>query len=139
MGEAIAGSDATAEAAGVAAAFRFAGKALFSLGLVKGSEGNLSTCRDGALLVTRTGARLDDLREGDVLAGTLEEPPHGASSDLPVHVVIYADRGPGAVAHAHPPGAPVVGDGGPGRHGAYAFGDTLEAAVEELVRRVRER
>lgn len=118
-------------------AFRRAGATLLSLGLVKGSEGNLSTWDGSRLLITRTGSRLGALGEADVLEGTLEAPPAGASSDLALHVDLYRREGPGAVAHAHPPGTVPEGrrEGEP--HGSYAHGATLEAAVAELVERAR--
>src|SRR5207247_311257 len=100
---------------------------------------NLSV-RDGErLVITRTGAALDALGPGDVLEGTLDEPPEGASSDLSHHLDTYEDRGGaiGAVAHAHPPGTVPNGwtEGEP--HGVYVFGPTLEqalAGVEVLLR-----
>ena len=51
---------------------------------------------------------------------------------------MYADRGSGAVAHCHPLGTVPEGGGGPGAHGVYAFGPTLEDAVADAVRRWRE-
>jgi hypothetical protein len=119
--------------------FRAAGRTLFSLGLVKGSEGNLSVFDGQALVITRTGCQLSDLVEDDILEGTLEVPPERASSDLAVHVAWYRDRGPGAIAHAHPPGTVPEGAPGAGEHGAYAFAATLEAAVGDIVEGVRGR
>jgi hypothetical protein len=114
-------------------AFAMAGRALFSLGLVKGTEGNLSTFDGATLSITRTGAPLDDLSEGDLVTGPLDGELAGASSDLEVHRRMYAEQGPGAVAHAHPPGTVPEGGGGPGAHGAYAHGATLEEAVGRVV------
>jgi L-fuculose-phosphate aldolase len=120
-------------------AFRSAGRTLFSLGLVKASEGNLSMWDGQRLRITRTGSELADLAEGDVLEGTLEAPPPEASSDLGLHLAMYREHGPGAVAHAHPPGS-VPEDWTEGEpHGAYAHAATLEAAVERLVARARGR
>jgi class II aldolase/adducin N-terminal domain-containing protein len=118
-----------------AGAFRSAGRTLFSFGLVKGTEGNLSTYRDGALLITRTGSRLADLSGDDVVSGSLEGELPGGSSDLEYHRRLYAERGPGAVAHAHPPGT--ASDGPPGGHGLDTFAATLEDAVERMVEQVR--
>jgi hypothetical protein len=120
-------------------AFRAAGRALFSLGLVKASEGNLSVCDGERLWITRTGCELANLSEDDVLEGTLEDPPAEASSDLALHVRMYRDRGPGAVAHAHPLGT--VPDGWtPGQpHGRYAHAATLAEAVDALVSAARTR
>ena len=91
-------------------AFVGAGRTLFSLGLVKGAEGNLSTFDGSVLTITRTGCSLAALGEGDVLEGSLDVPPADASSDLRVHVEHYRRSGPGAVAHAHPAGS-VPGSG----------------------------
>ena len=123
--------------AGDLTAFREAGRALLSLGMVRGSEGNLSTWDGTRLVITRTGSELAHLGEGDVLEGALERPPDAASSDLGIHVRTYRERGPGAIAHAHPPGSVPAGwvEGQP--HGAYAHEATLEAAVERIVRDAR--
>jgi ribulose-5-phosphate 4-epimerase/fuculose-1-phosphate aldolase len=116
-------------------AFRSAGRILFSFGLAKGAEGNLSTYRDGALRITRTGSRLADLSGEDVMSGSLEGELPGGSSDLEYHRRLYAERGPGAIAHAHPPGR--TSEGPPGEHGLYTFATTLEDAVERMVEQVR--
>ncbi len=117
-------------------AFRSAGRTLFSLGLVKDTEGNLS-CSDGtAIRITRTGVPLSRLDEADLMQGPLDGPLPGASSDLAVHLRSYRERGTGAVVHAHPPG--MIYGGSPGAHGVYAFGVTLDAAVTEAVRMARE-
>jgi hypothetical protein len=71
---------------------------------VKASEGNLSWFDGERLVITRTGSELAGLAEDDVLEGTLDRPPPGSSSDLVLHLEMYRERGPGAVAHAHPPG-----------------------------------
>jgi hypothetical protein len=106
--------------------------------LIRGSEGNLSTWDGERLRITRTGSRLSDLAENDVLEGTLDAPPAGASSDLEVHVAMYRDRGPGAVAHDHAQGSVPDGwvEGSP--HGRYVFAATLAQAVEALVDEARE-
>jgi ribulose-5-phosphate 4-epimerase/fuculose-1-phosphate aldolase len=121
------------------AAFRAAGRTLFSLGLIKGSEGNLSVSDGETLVITRTGSQLSALEEDDVLEGTLDAPPVGASSDLDVHLRWYRERGPGAIAHAHPPGTVPEGPPGAGEHGAYTFAATLQDAVTEIVEAVRRR
>lgn len=120
---------------GDAGAFRSAGRILFSFGLVRGAEGNLSTYRDGTLRITRAGSRLADLGGEDVVSGSLEGEIPGGSSDLEYHRRLYAERGPGAIAHAHPPGG--VAEGPPGEHGLYTFAATLEDAVERMVEQVR--
>jgi hypothetical protein len=118
-------------------AFREAGRVLFSLGLVKDSEGNLSTFDGDSLVITRTGCALADLSDGDVLEGTLDEPPAGASSDLDVHLDRYRREGPGAIAHAHPPGTVPEGAPESGAHGAYAFGAHLAEATRRIVEEAR--
>jgi ribulose-5-phosphate 4-epimerase/fuculose-1-phosphate aldolase len=120
------------------AGFRSAGRTLFSLGLVKESEGNLSTFDGTSLTITRTGAELADLSEADVTVGELDGALPDAPSDLEVHRDIYRGRGPGAVAHAHPPGTVPEGGASPGEHGVYAFAGTLAEAVEAVVARARE-
>ena len=118
--------------------FRRAGRTLFSFGLVKGSEGNLSTFDGETLSITRTGSRLDALDAGDLIVGTLDGDLPGASSDLRVHRGMYREQGAGAIAHCHPPGTAEEGTA-PGEHGDYAFGATLDDAVSEAVGRERRR
>lgn len=114
-------------------AFDQAGRALADRGLVRASEGNLSTFDGSRLTITRTGCRLGALAPDDVVVGTLEEPPRSSSSDLGIHVATYRERGVGAIVHAHPPGTVPEGwvEGEP--HGVYAFASTLSDAVEGIV------
>jgi ribulose-5-phosphate 4-epimerase/fuculose-1-phosphate aldolase len=120
-------------------AFLVAGRALFSLGLIRGSEGNLSTFDGSTLVITRTGAELHRLGAGDLVIGPLDGELDEASSDLEVHRRMYGRHGPGAVVHSHPPGT-VPQDGAvPGHHGDYAFAETLDAAVFDAVGRWRRR
>jgi ribulose-5-phosphate 4-epimerase/fuculose-1-phosphate aldolase len=120
-------------AAGDLSAFRGAGRALLSFGMIRGSEGNLSTWDGDRLVITRTGAELAHVEEDDVLAGTLDEPPANASSDVRIHVRMYRDLGPGAIAHAHPPGSVPAGWVEGQEHGRYAHAPRLEQAVERIV------
>jgi len=119
-------------------AFRGAGRTLFSLGLVKGSEGNLSTFDGETLWITRTGCELAALGPDDVLRGGPMGDFQGASSDLEVHRARYRESGPGALAHAHPAGTVPEDGGRPGEHGLYVFAPTLDEAVAELVASARE-
>lgn len=119
-------------------AFRDAGRVLFSMGLVKGSEGNLSTFDGRVLRITRTGCELASLGVSDLVEGPADEPLAGESSDAAVHRAAYRERGPGALCHAHPPGTVPEGVPESGAHGVYAFGPTLAAAVAEAVRMGRE-
>jgi ribulose-5-phosphate 4-epimerase/fuculose-1-phosphate aldolase len=118
-------------------AFRAAGRTLLSLGLVKEAEGNLSAFDGHSLRITRTGAFLASIGVGDLLEGSLEAPPEGASRDVAVHRAVYLERGPGAVVHAHPPGTVPEGGGGPGEHGVYVFAATLEEATRRAVEDAR--
>ena len=119
--------------------FRSAGRTLFSLGLVKGSEGNLSVWDGERLRITRTGSELADLADADVLEGTLDGPPAGSSSDLALHLVRYREAGPGAIAHAHPPGSVPPGWVEGQAHGSYAHAPSLAEAVDRLVADARGR
>ena len=134
------GAEETSEAEAALEPFHEAGRILFSLGLVRGSEGNLSTFDGARLVITRNGCSLADLASEDLVEGTLEGgAPPDASSDLEVHRRLYTDRGRGALAHAHPPGSVPRGGGGSGEHGVYVFGESLREAVEALVAKARER
>ena len=119
-------------------AFRRAGRTLFSFGLVKEAEGNLSTFDGDTLVITRTGARLDGLEASDLIAAPLDGDLRGASSDLKVHLRTYGESGPGAIAHCHPPGTVEEGTA-PGSHGDYAFAATLDEAVAVSIERARGR
>ncbi len=116
-------------------AFAEAGRTLAAHCLVRASEGNLSTFDGTRLTITRTGCELETLAPGDVLEGTLDEPPAEASTDLSIHLATYRERGEGAIAHAHPAGTVPEGwvEGEP--HGVYDFGPTLSDAVREIVDR----
>ena len=118
--------------------FRQAGRTLFSLGLVRGAEGNLSTFDGSTLRITRTGCSLSAIEEDDVATGSLEDDLPGASTDLQVHRRMYRERGHGAIAHAHPAGTVSEASGGPGRHGVYEFAPTLDEAVVAVVAAARE-
>jgi ribulose-5-phosphate 4-epimerase/fuculose-1-phosphate aldolase len=118
--------------------FRSAGRTMFSLGLVRGAEGNLSVFDGTTLIITRTGASLAEIEPADLIKGGLDDDLPGASSDVEVHRRTYRERGAGAMAHAHPAGT-VPDDGGrPGTHGVYTFGASVEGAVAEAVRLARD-
>ncbi len=119
--------------------FRSAGRTLFSLGLVRGTEGNLSIFDGTRIVITRAGAPLEELGRGHLVAGRLEDALDGASSDLAVHRGFYRERGPGAVVHAHPPGSVPEAEVISGEHGVYVFAASLERAVELAVRRARDK
>ena len=85
---------------------------LAALGLVKGTAGNVSA-RDGdAIAITPTGAALATVRpdditvvdpEGQVLEGSL-----APTSELDMHLAVYARHAAGAVVHTHAPVATAV-------------------------------
>ncbi len=92
-----------------------AGRRLQAAGLVAAAEGNLSvrTGPDG-LLITPAGARKGELRVRDLVAVRFEgltwevvraAPGRRPSSELGLHLALYARTGVGAVVHLHPPHA----------------------------------
>jgi L-fuculose-phosphate aldolase len=85
-------------------ALREAGRMLWESGLVSSHGGNLSArLADGGILITRTGAMLGRLGEGDLATVTADGSSAGAPSmDAAVHRAIYEATGAGAVVHAHP-------------------------------------
>lgn len=88
--------------------FQGVGRDLMALGLLSLHAGNLSVRRNGRVLITRTGSRLDHLGPADIVETPLGpgKPRHPrASMELPAHLAIYAATGAGAVVHAHPPSA----------------------------------
>jgi ribulose-5-phosphate 4-epimerase/fuculose-1-phosphate aldolase len=117
--------------------FRSAGRTLFSLGLVQGTEGSLSSFDGTTMWVTTAGATLNELSEDAVVGGGLDDQIPGASSDVEVHRSTYRERGSGALVHAHPSGTLPEGRGESGEHGIYVFGPTLLEAAEDAVRQAR--
>ncbi|HEU4759548.1 MAG TPA: class II aldolase/adducin family protein [Dehalococcoidia bacterium] len=84
--------------------FQQVGRLLWEAGLVSSHGGNMSVCLpDGAVLITRHGAMLGRLQDGDLVTvapdGSVEGDP---SIDTPLHQAIYAATDAGAVVHAHP-------------------------------------
>ncbi|HST42040.1 MAG TPA: class II aldolase/adducin family protein [Conexibacter sp.] len=81
---------------------------LAAAGLVAGTAGNVSARCGDAVAITPTGARLEDVTPSDVtvvsaldgrpLAGTL-----APTSELDLHLGVYAAHGAGAVVHTHAP------------------------------------
>jgi len=122
--------------------FRSAGRTLFSLGLIRGTEGNLSTFDGRVLTITRTGCSLAVLSPTDLVSSSPGGDPLAAavpdaSSDAAVHAELYRSRGQGAVVHAHPAGSVPEGGGGPGGHGIYVHAPSLAAAVDDAVAQAR--
>jgi L-fuculose-phosphate aldolase len=84
--------------------FRAAGRMLWEAGLVSSHGGNMSVrLPDGGLLVTRTGAMLGRLGEGDLVTVAADGSSRGEPSmDMPLHRAVYEAIGAAAVLHAHP-------------------------------------
>lgn len=73
--------------------------------LVLGTSGNVSVRAGDAVAVSPTGARLAELEAGQVavvdLDGEQIDGPLAPTSELGLHLGIHAERGDGAVVHAH--------------------------------------
>jgi len=92
-----------------------AGRRLGARGLISAGEGNISVRLDAdRLLVTPAGLRKDELAADDLVVVWLDHPDReilsrsgrGPSSDLAIHLAVYAARSDiGAFAHAHLPAA----------------------------------
>jgi L-fuculose-phosphate aldolase len=82
-------------------------------GLVLGTAGNVSVRVGGMLAVTATGARFEDLDTDQVtvvdLAGQVVAGTFLPTSELLLHLGVYAARDAGAVVHTHAPMATAVG------------------------------
>lgn len=81
-------------------------------GLVIGSAGNISARVGDLVAVTPTGARLATLTPEKVaivdLDGTLVDGPLAPTSELPLHLAVYAHCNAAAVVHTHPPMATAI-------------------------------
>jgi L-fuculose-phosphate aldolase len=88
-----------------------AGKRLADRGLIAGTDGNIAArCGTDRVLVTPAGRDKGELEPGDLvevdLAGRVVRGPAKPSSELDMHLVIFAQRADvAAVVHAHPPTA----------------------------------
>ena len=88
-----------------------AGRRLAERGLIAGTDGNIAArCGADRVLVTPAGRDKGELEPGDLvevdLAGRVVRGPAGPSSELDMHLVIFAQRPDvAAVVHAHPPTA----------------------------------
>ena len=80
---------------------------LAALGLVQGTNGNVSARRDDRVAITPTGAELAALRPQDItvvdLDGGVVDGPLAPTSELDMHLGVYARFESGAVAHTHAP------------------------------------
>ena len=84
--------------------FRAVGGMLWEAGLVSSHGGNMSVrLPDGGLLVTRTGAMLGRLGEGDLVTVAADGSSRGEPSmDTALHRAVYEAARAQAVLHAHP-------------------------------------
>jgi L-fuculose-phosphate aldolase len=82
------------------------GKKLVERGLVESHFGNISVRVGSKMLITRSGAPLDEINENSVVEVDIDKPSSLdsiASSESPIHRAIYKNTTALAVIHAHPP------------------------------------
>jgi L-fuculose-phosphate aldolase len=123
-------------------------------GLAVGAAGNMSVRVGDLVAITPSGVSYTELDPSDIcivtLAGEETDAPETPSSELPMHLAVYAATGAGAVVHTHSAEVialsasrdelpavhyAIVGLGGPVRVAAYTrFGSAglAEAAVSAL-------
>jgi L-fuculose-phosphate aldolase len=123
-------------------------------GLAVGAAGNMSVRVGELVAITPSGVSYAELEPSDIcvitLAGEEADAPETPSSELPMHLAVYAATGAGAVVHTHSAEVialsasrdelpavhyAIVGLGGPVRVARYTrFGsaDLAEAAVTAL-------
>ncbi len=77
------------------------GKKLASYGLIDGASGNLSFRMGSKIVITKTGAILDELTREDFVEVELGKSSREASSDLYVHSRIYEETDHRVVLHCH--------------------------------------
>jgi L-fuculose-phosphate aldolase len=74
-------------------------------GLAVGAAGNMSVRLGDRVAITPSGVRYDELRPQDIcvagLDGTELEAPEAPSSELPMHLAVYAATDAAAVVHTH--------------------------------------
>jgi L-fuculose-phosphate aldolase len=128
-----------------------AGRRLAAAGLVADSEGNVSLRHEDQIVISATGTALAQLSAEEVVVVDLDghrlSGERRPSSELLVHLGIYARHHPGAIVHTHSPQAtalsrileevPVVDDsmlqlGGPVRVATYAPSASAELASVTL-------
>jgi L-fuculose-phosphate aldolase len=85
---------------------------LSAAGLVVGTAGNVSAREGDLVAVTPSGVDYADMSAGQVgvhrLDGTPVDAPLKPTSELPLHLAVYAATGAGAVVHTHSPAATAV-------------------------------
>jgi L-fuculose-phosphate aldolase len=78
---------------------------LLADGLAVGAAGNLSVRAGDLIAITPSGVRYEDLTPADIClvtpAGDEVESAETPSSELPMHLAVYAATGAGAVVHTH--------------------------------------
>jgi len=74
-------------------------------GLAVGSAGNMSVRLGEHVAITPSGIRYDELRPADICVVSLDgselDAPEAPSSELPMHLAVYAATSAGAVVHTH--------------------------------------
>jgi L-fuculose-phosphate aldolase len=74
-------------------------------GLAVGAAGNMSVRLDDRVAITPSGIRYEELRPQDIcvvgLDGTELDAPEAPSSELAMHLAVYAATGAAAVVHTH--------------------------------------
>ncbi|HXW46903.1 MAG TPA: class II aldolase/adducin family protein [Streptosporangiaceae bacterium] len=74
-------------------------------GLAVGTAGNMSVRVGDRVVITPSGVRYDELRPQDIclvgLDGTELDAPEAPSTELPMHLAVYASTNAGAVVHTH--------------------------------------
>jgi L-fuculose-phosphate aldolase len=82
---------------------------MVAAGLVVGTAGNISVRAGGQVAITPSGLDYADLRPVDVglhaLDGRPLDAPLAPSSELPLHLAVYAVTAAGAIVHTHSPAA----------------------------------
>jgi L-fuculose-phosphate aldolase len=82
-----------------------AGRRLAAAGLITGTSGNLSARRDDLVAVTPTGAALGELTADMMtvidISGTVVEGTLAPTTEVPMHLAIYAASDAAAIAHTH--------------------------------------
>jgi L-fuculose-phosphate aldolase len=74
-------------------------------GLAVGAAGNMSVRLGDHVAITPSGVRYDELQPADIcvvgLSGEEIDAPEAPSSELPMHLAVYAATNAGAVVHTH--------------------------------------
>jgi L-fuculose-phosphate aldolase len=85
---------------------------LAAAGLVRGTSGNVSARSGDLVAITPTGAALAALTAEDIavvdLGGAQQDGPLAPTSELGLHLAVYARYETGAVVHTHAPAATAV-------------------------------